>query len=212
MTEITTPSTIPPTRYAVTIRYDTTEDRLLVYCGDKSGHLGLLQLTRRITGNLLQGMIRILSKGGTTLLRVPAEMQQDVLHFEHQSALSQAAINQTEQYSIPSKTPSMVLLVNTVNIRETPEILCCGLGRYAEPDHHHDDVASGFALPDPRFAAACPGMRLGSSSPAPLDAGGRRPVRPTGQSKLSPTLAACSMAPPSAARRRGGWRKAERTG
>jgi hypothetical protein len=121
MTEITTPSTIPHTRYAVTIRYESVEDRLLVYCGDNSGHLGLLQLTRRITGSLLQGMVRLLSNGGPTLLRVPTEMQQEVLHFEHQSALSKAEINQNRKHSIPSKPPHIVFLVNTVNIRETPE-------------------------------------------------------------------------------------------
>lgn len=121
MTDTATTSAIPHTRYAVTIRHDTIEDRLLVYCVDNSGHFGLLQLTRRITGSLLQGMMRLLKNDGATISRVPAAMQQEVLHFEHQSALAQAAINHTSKAAIPSKPPKISFLVNSVKVRETPE-------------------------------------------------------------------------------------------
>jgi len=121
MTDPVAPPAIPQTRYAVTIRYDTVEDRLLVYCDDTTGHYGLLQLTRRITGSLLQGIMRLLSNGGPTLMRVPTGMQQEVLHFEHQSALAQAAISKTAQASMPSKPPKISVLVTAVNVSQTPE-------------------------------------------------------------------------------------------
>jgi hypothetical protein len=121
MTDTAPPSAIPHTRYAVTIRHDTTEDRILIYCGNNSGHCGLLQLTRRITGSLLQGMTRLLKDGGPTISRVPAAMQQEALHFEHQSALAQATINQTSKASITNKPPKISFLVNTVKVSETPE-------------------------------------------------------------------------------------------
>lgn len=121
MTNAATASAIPHTRYAVTVRYDAPEDRLLVYCGDVAGHFGLLHLTRRITGSLLQGMMRLLSSGGPQLVRVPAGLQQDVLHFEHQSALAQAVISQPAQASIPDKLPQITILVTTVNVSQTPE-------------------------------------------------------------------------------------------
>lgn len=65
--------------------------------------------------------MRLLSNGGQTLMRVPAGMHQEVLHFEHQSALAQAAINKTAQASILSKPPRISVLVNTVNVSQTPE-------------------------------------------------------------------------------------------
>jgi hypothetical protein len=121
MTEPVPPPAITQTRYAVTIRYDNVEDRLLVYCGDTTSHSGLLQLTRRITGHLLQGIMKVLSNGGPTLTRVPTGMQEEVLHFEHQSALAQAAISKTAKASIPSKPPKVSVLVTAVNVSQTPE-------------------------------------------------------------------------------------------
>jgi hypothetical protein len=113
-------SSVPNPRYAVTLRYDINEDRLLMYCGDTSGHFGLLQLTRRITGSILQGFLRLLADGGPTLLRVPAELQQDVLHFQHQSALAQAAISHTPQPPAPATSPKVTFLVGTVNVSRAP--------------------------------------------------------------------------------------------
>lgn len=120
MTNTANAPAIPHTRSAVTIRYDALEDRLLVYCGDMAGYFGLLHLTRRITGSLLQGIMRLLSSGGPQLLRVPAGLQQDVLHFEHQSALAQAVICQPPQASIPDRPPQITILVTTVNVSQTP--------------------------------------------------------------------------------------------
>lgn len=48
-------------------------------------------------------------------------MQQEALHFEHQSALAQATINQTSKASITNKPPKISFLVNTVKVSETPE-------------------------------------------------------------------------------------------
>lgn len=121
MTDPVAPPAIPHTRYAVTIRYDTVEDRLLVYCDNTIGQYGLMQLTRRITGSLLQGIMNLLSNGGQTLMRVPVGMHQEVLHFEHQSALAQAAISKTAQAAIPSKPPRISVLVTAVNVSQTPE-------------------------------------------------------------------------------------------
>lgn len=121
MTRPADAASVLPARYTVAVQYDMTEDRLLLHCRDGAGHVGLLQLTRRITGALLQGLMRLLAHGGPKLLQVPAGLQQEMLHFEHQSALAQAVISHTAQAPAPPVQPQLAFLVTAVNVSQTPE-------------------------------------------------------------------------------------------
>lgn len=108
----------PLARYTVTVRHDVTEDRLLLQCSDASGNTGLLQLTRRITSALLHGLMRLLSNDRPTLLQVPADLQHEMLHFEHQSALAQAVIHP----ATPAQAqPDVTFLVTRVDVSQMPE-------------------------------------------------------------------------------------------
>lgn len=111
---------VPNTRYTVTLNYDATEDRLVLRCDDAAGHAGLLQLTRRIMASLLPGLMRLLAQSGATLQRVPAGLQQEALHFEHQSALAQAATNHTA-LAVSDAPPEAVFLVTAVDISLLPD-------------------------------------------------------------------------------------------
>lgn len=112
---------VPPARYAVTITYSAAEDRLLFYCGNNTEEFGLISLTRRITGNIIQGVVRMLSNATPVTSRVPHELQKQFLHFEHQSALSRATVNHNSDLPKNISSPKIAFLVNEVNISQTPD-------------------------------------------------------------------------------------------
>lgn len=117
MKEAHTPP-VSPARYAVTITYSAAEDRLLFYCGDNAEGVGLISLTRRITGNMIQGVVRILGNATPATSRVPHELKKQFLHFEHQSALSRAAINHNSDLPKQANSPNITFLVHEVNISQ----------------------------------------------------------------------------------------------
>jgi hypothetical protein len=71
----------------IVVGYDENEDRIFVDCSDAEASCRLW-LTRRITGRLLRAFVDLLERSNPSLLKTPADMRQDVIAFEHLSAIS----------------------------------------------------------------------------------------------------------------------------
>ena len=71
----------------ISVGYDENEDRIFVDCNDNETACRLW-LTRRITQRLLGAFVDVLERSSPRLLRTPADMRQDVIAFEHLSAIS----------------------------------------------------------------------------------------------------------------------------
>ena len=71
----------------ISVGYDETEDRIFLDCSDAGARIRLW-LTRRITQRILAAVAELLERSSPTLLKAPADMRQDVIAFEHLSALS----------------------------------------------------------------------------------------------------------------------------
>lgn len=69
------------------VGYDENEDRIFVDFSNAEGRCRLW-LTRRITRRLWSAIVDILERSSPTLSKTPADMRQEVIAFEHLSALS----------------------------------------------------------------------------------------------------------------------------
>jgi hypothetical protein len=75
----------------ITFSFNEAEDRILLHCtlGDKSQTT--LQLTRRLTGPLLEKLANLLLKTSDMAASLPVKLQEEVIMMEHTRALAHIA-------------------------------------------------------------------------------------------------------------------------
>lgn len=84
--DVTAPSAAP----TLTIRYNLIEDRLRLQLDEADGRFFLFDLSRRMTGILIDGLAKLLEKSDPTLAQTPADMRHDVMGMTHQASASGA--------------------------------------------------------------------------------------------------------------------------
>lgn len=88
----------------ITFSFDDAEDRITLRCKLNDKTLIALQLTRRLTGPLLEKLAKLLLKSSDVAAALPAQLQEEVIVMEHARALAQVAA-QVRQSDIPATTP-----------------------------------------------------------------------------------------------------------
>lgn len=88
----------------ITFSFDDNEDRITLRCKLNDKTRIALQLTRRLTGPLLEKLAKLLLKSSDVAATLPAQLQEEVLVMEHAQALAQVAA-QVQQSGAPPATP-----------------------------------------------------------------------------------------------------------
>lgn len=75
----------------LTFSFDDAGDRILLHCTLSNGIMATLQLTRRLTGPLLEKLAGLLLKTSDMAASLPAKLQEEIIMMEHARALAHIA-------------------------------------------------------------------------------------------------------------------------
>ncbi len=119
--------TLPIKAAHLSFAYDQAEDRLMVLASNAGGETIALQLTRRLTGRIVNAVAQLLEKSSSAAQHAPAEMRDDMILLEHQGALqsrasatSPEAAASGEAEPVPKKLVRPPQLVQTISITTHP--------------------------------------------------------------------------------------------
>jgi len=79
-----------PRAPALSIRFVQEEDRLRIQIDDITQDVKIFEITRRLTGPLIEGLASLLETSNPTLERTPSEMKADAMEMTHQANVSAA--------------------------------------------------------------------------------------------------------------------------
>jgi uncharacterized protein (DUF2252 family) len=88
--------------------YDPALDRLVLTAQDEATQRVGLQVTRRLTGRLLDALGGLLERASTAARQAPAEFRDDLVLLEHQEAVQAASKAGPSEARVPSAAPSEV--------------------------------------------------------------------------------------------------------
>lgn len=80
-------TTLPIIATSLRFAYSEPEDRLTLLSADARGQAVHVTLTRRLTERLVNGLAHLLEQSSAVAVQAPAEMRDDIILMEHQTAL-----------------------------------------------------------------------------------------------------------------------------
>lgn len=114
---------LPITAASLALAHSEAEDRLSLVAADAHGTRLHVALTRRLTDRLINGLAHLLEQSSAIASQAPAEMRDDIILMEHQSALFGQADSPQQPAVAPAADavpPPAPQLVNGVDVTVTP--------------------------------------------------------------------------------------------
>ncbi|KQP11133.1 hypothetical protein ASF28_08805 [Methylobacterium sp. Leaf99] len=115
--------TLPIAAVSLRFAYGEGEDRLTLLAADAQGKAVHVALTRRLTERLVNGLAHLLEQSSSIAVQAPAEMRDDIIMMEHQTALFGQGEPPTDREAEPSDEISSLpapQLVTAMDINLTP--------------------------------------------------------------------------------------------
>lgn len=116
-------ATLPIVATNLHFAYNEHEDRLTLLAANSQGQGVHVALTRRLTDRLINGLAQLLEQSSAVAVQAPAEMRDDIILMEHQTALfgqgEPAADREAEPSNQITSLPAPQL-VTAMDINITP--------------------------------------------------------------------------------------------
>lgn len=118
--------TLPLLTVSLRFAYSEPEDRLTLLATDVLNHAVHVALTRRLTERLVNGLAYLLEQSSAVAVQAPAEMRDDIILMEHQTALfgqGEAAAGPEPASDTPLQAPRLVTALDVTLTPTTFEIV-----------------------------------------------------------------------------------------